>query len=189
MKRVYIVHGWGGTPTYTWLPWLKQELEAKGYVVDALAMPDPDKPDISEWTEHLSHVVGMPDEETVFVGHSVGCQTILRYIETLADSTRIAGAVFVGGWFTVTGLESEEDKAIAKPWLETPIPYEQLKERIPKIVAILSDNDPYVPLEENIQIFKEKLNATIITLQGKGHIDDDAGVKELPEALQAVLDM
>jgi len=30
MKRVFIIHGWGGNPEEGWLPWLKKELEAKG---------------------------------------------------------------------------------------------------------------------------------------------------------------
>lgn len=30
-KRVFIVHGWDGKPSGAWLPWLKKELEAKGF--------------------------------------------------------------------------------------------------------------------------------------------------------------
>ena len=30
-KRVFIVHGWDGYPEEVWFPWLKKELEAKGF--------------------------------------------------------------------------------------------------------------------------------------------------------------
>ena len=34
MKRVYIIHGWEGYPEEGWFPWLKKELEDRGF--DAL---------------------------------------------------------------------------------------------------------------------------------------------------------
>ena len=33
MKRVFIIHGWGGYPEEGWLPWLKKELEKNGFKV------------------------------------------------------------------------------------------------------------------------------------------------------------
>ena len=39
-KRVVIIHGWGGYPDEGWRPWLKHELETKGFLVLVPAMPD-----------------------------------------------------------------------------------------------------------------------------------------------------
>ena len=97
MKRVFIVHGWGGRPDEAWFPWIKKELEDKGYKVFIPAMPETDEPKMELWIPFLSQLVGKPDLNTFFVGHSIGCQAIIRYLETLPEGVKIGGAVFVAG--------------------------------------------------------------------------------------------
>ena len=95
MKRVFIVHGWGGRGNEAWIPWLKKESEKNGFEVHALSMPNPDNPTIENWVGYLSKNVHQPDAETYFVGRSIGCQTTLRYLETI--NVVVGGAVFVAG--------------------------------------------------------------------------------------------
>lgn len=180
-KRVFIIHGWDGHPEEGWFPWLKQELEQKKFSVVMPAMPDAAEPDIEAWTSYLSRVVGNADENTFFVGHSIGCQAILRYLERLPTDIRIGGVVFIAGWFTLTNVDSAEEKEIAKPWLETPIDFEKVKQHTEKFVAIFSDNDPYVPLD-NKDVFEEKLGAKIIVEHDKNHFSGSTGTTELPIA-------
>lgn len=182
-KRVYIIHGWDGHPKDCWLPWLKNKLGNKGFEVYIPVMPNTEEPKIDEWVGHLLSLVPDPDENTYFVGHSIGCQAILRYLEKL-DNKKIGGAVFVAGWLTLTNLETKEERKIADPWLKTPIDFEKVKNNINKVIAIFSDNDPFVPLEENKKIFSEKLNAEIIIENDKGHFTGEDGIFELPIVLQ-----
>lgn len=186
-KRAFIVHGWSGNPQEGWFPWLKEELEKKGFDVSIPAMPHPDEPVIADWVSHLASEVGLPDSDTYFIGHSVGCQTILRYLETL--DTIVGGTVCVAGWFTLSDLETDEEKIIGKPWLQTPIDFEKVKQVCPRITALFSDDDEVVPLQANRPAFQEKLGANIVVETGKGHFSGSDGVTELPSALQAVLDM
>lgn len=48
MKKVYIVHGWDGSPEEPMLQWLKVNLEEKGYVVEVPKMPVFDQKDLFE---------------------------------------------------------------------------------------------------------------------------------------------
>src|SRR3989344_2952524 len=96
-KRVFVIHGWGGGPEEGWFPLLKNELQGHGLEVIVPAMPNTDNPKIEEWVSSLAKMVGQPDENTFFVGHSIGCQAILRYIESI--NKKVGGAVFVAGWF------------------------------------------------------------------------------------------
>ncbi len=186
MKRVFIIHGWGGHPGEGWFPWLKQELETLNYKVRILKMPNTHHPTIKEWVVYLQQQVKEPNQDTYFVGHSIGCQTILRYLEQNKQS--VGGAVFVGGWFTLTGLETEEEKSITKSWLETPIDLAKIKQKAKHFVAIFSDNDPFVPLD-NQELFKKKLGAKILVEKGKGHMNDESNTKQLPSVLEALLGM
>ena len=119
MKRVILVHRWSGGPSDDWRPWLQDELGQRGYNVLSPEMPDMDTPVIEKWVGKLREVVGVPDADTYFVGHSIGCQAILRYLETI--DTPVGGALFVAGWFDLKNLEDDETEKIAKPWIETPI--------------------------------------------------------------------
>ena|SRR3989344_4684877 len=188
IRRVFLIHGWEGSPNNHWFPWLSRELGEYGFSVFAPAMPNTACPKVSEWVEHLQRVVVNPDKDTYFVGHSIGCQAILRFLEKLPASQKVGGVVFIGGWFTLMNLETQEEKDIAKPWLETQIDFEKVKRHTKKFIAIFSDNDEVVPLE-NKELFEERLGASTVVEHQKGHFYKSDGVTELPSALSAVLEL
>lgn len=184
MKRVIIVHGWDGYPEEGWFPWLKNKLEEKGFAVEIPQLPEADNPRIFNWVPALANAVGTPNSQTFFVGHSMGCQTIARYLETLADDVKVGGAVFVAGFFKrLTGLEDDpEVQETNKHWLKTPINFKKVESHLIKSVAIFSDNDPWVPLD-NQNDFKEKLGSKIIIEHEMGHFSaSDYFKKKITEA-------
>lgn len=189
-KRVFIVHGWDGYPEEGWFPWLKKELEIKGFVVFVPQLPQPGEPRINNWVPKLREVVGIPDEQTYFVGHSMGCQTIARYLESLPEDKKVGGTVFVSGFFkSLTNLEDEEDvRSVANEWLTTPLNLEKVKNHLPKSVAIFSDDDPYVPME-NKEDFINKLGSKIIVEHSEGHFSGSTGIVELPIVLDSLLEI
>jgi hypothetical protein len=150
-------------------------------------MPDTDEPEINAWVSFLGEKVSKPDSETFFVGHSIGCLTILKYLESLPPDAKVGGAVFVAGWFHLTNLEVDAEDT-AKPWLETKIDFAKVKNHTKNFVAIFSDNDHWVPVEEG-KIFKEKLGAKVIVKNKMGHFRVKDGVGKLPEALNELLMM
>jgi len=178
-----IVHRWAGGSNDDWRPWLKTELEKLGFEVLVPEMPGSEAPEIQKWVGKLKEVIGTPDADTFFVGHSIGCQTILRYLETI--DTKVAGAVFVSGWFDLLNLEDKKTKKIAKPWIETPIDLSKVKKVLPKSTLIISDNDPYGAFEYNKKKFSE-LYSKIVILHNAGHITEDDGFTELPEVLKEI---
>lgn len=188
MERVFIVHGWDGRPDEGCFPWLKTELEKKGFLVYAPAMPEPLHPKIDTWVTFLKEQVGTPDEYTFFVGHSIGCQTILRFFEILPTNTQVGGAVLLAPWIHLTdeAYETEEDSEIAKPWIQTQLLWDKIKSHSNKFIAIFSDNDPLVPLTDS-KIFEEKLGTQTIVEHNKEHFSGSSGIKELPSLLDAVL--
>lgn len=186
MPRIILVHRWSGGPSDDWRPWLKQELTARGHEVFAPTMPDTDAPEIGKWVRHLAEVVGTSDEgnaQTYFVGHSIGCQAILRYLQTIG--TPVGGAVFVAGWFDLKNMEDAETQAIAKPWIETPIDGAKIRRVLPKSVLLISDNDPYDAYEENVRRFSGEIGSRVVTLPGAGHFTEE----KVPEILEEVVKM
>jgi predicted alpha/beta hydrolase family esterase len=187
-KRIFIVHGWGGSPNEPIHQWLKKELSTFSEVeVISLAMPETDNPVIERWVEYLSRSVGICNEHTFFFGHSIGCQTIMRYFETLPTTQRAGGAIFLSGWFNLDNMESEEEKKIAKPWIETPLDFVKIKRVCNKIEVIISDDEPYGYVQENAHIFRKELNAQVTIEHGKGHFTQSDGILEIPEVLSRLV--
>lgn len=179
VKRVFIIHGWGGSPQRDWTPWAKNVLEERGFEVFVPKMPDTDNPIIGKWVTYLDKAVGEIDNDTIFIGHSIGCQTILRYLETLPGGKKCKKVILIAPWMTLINLK-EDEKPIAKLWEETPIDFEKVKIRAGKFIAVFSDDDPVVPYKENAKVFKQKLGAEIITKRKMGHFSQDEGFKEIP---------
>ncbi|KKT29590.1 hypothetical protein A3G55_03115 [Candidatus Giovannonibacteria bacterium RIFCSPLOWO2_12_FULL_44_25] len=188
MKRVFIVHGWDGYPEEGWFPWLKKELESKNFKVFVPQLPDSANPRIEKWVPALAGTVGVADEQTCFVGHSIGCQTIARYLETLSEGQKVGGAVFVAGFFERVNLEEDFNvQETSRLWLKAPLDFSKVKSHLPKSIAIFSDNDPYVPLD-NQNDFREKLGSEIIVEKSKGHFSGPSdGITKLPVVLESVL--
>ena len=170
-NRVIIVHGWGGSPETDFLPWAREELQKKGYEVITPVMPEKDYPKIEKWIPYLAKVIGEVRETDNLIGHSIGCQTILRYLSKLPEDKKVDRVIFVAGFTSLMGLEPEDIK-IRDVWLNTPLDFGKVKAHVNKFIAIFSDNDPYVSLEENRKIFEEKLGAEILIEHHKGHFND-----------------
>jgi len=186
-NKAFIIHGWDGTPQSGWLPWMKRELEARGWEVVVPQLPHPEEPRIQNWIPALTELAGEPNEQTYFIGHSMGCQTIARYLENLPVDLQVGGAVFVAGFFTsLTVDEDPFSQSIVDEWLKTSLNLEKVQSHLKKSIAIFSDNDPYVPLE-NKEAFANLLQSEIIVEHNKDHYSGSTGTFDLPVALEALL--
>lgn len=176
-KRMFIIHRWDGAPSKDWLTWAKEEFEKKGFKVIVPKMPNSQEPKIGEWVSFLTKLVGEVDENTFFIGHSIGCQTIMRYLETVYPK-KVGGIIFVAPWFNLTNLEDEESEVIARPWIQKPIDLEKVKNVTDNITVFMSDNDPFVPLSDK-EIFEGKLGAKVIVGNNMGHYTEGDGIRKL----------
>ncbi|MDD5749364.1 MAG: alpha/beta hydrolase [Patescibacteria group bacterium] len=188
-KRVFIVHGWDGHPNTGWFPWLKKELEIIGFDVFIPQLPHTAEPRINNWVPKLKEVVGEADEQTYFIGHSMGCQAIARYLEKLPERVKVGGAVFVAGFFkSLSNLEDEDIvRSVAKEWLEAPLDFSKVKNCLKRSVAIFSDDDHFVPLENKEEFIN--LGSKIIIEHKQGHFNESLGFKKLPIALDSLIEI
>ena len=191
-NKVFIIHGWDGYPEEGWFPWLKTSLEKAGSAVFIPAMPDTEKPTIDAWVNFLAMAVGQPDLNTFFVGHSIGCQAILRYLAGLPAGVKVGGAILVAPWMKLDQAtieeEGEEAVAIARPWIETPIDFSKVNTHLNAVTVIFSDNDPFVPLDQ-AEFFRLELKAKVIIEKNKGHFSGSDNVKVLPSALKELAEL
>ncbi len=183
MKKVVIVHCWDGYPEYCWYPKVKSQLEEKGFEVVVPAFPETEAPNLEKWLPVLREAAGDSVEEVFLVGHSVGCITIMRYLESLPEGKKVGGAVLVAGFTENLGFEE------LKNFFTTDINFGKIKESSKGFVAIHSDDDPYVPIKYG-DILKEKLGTELIVKHNfkhfSGPVDNVESCTDLPDAVEAV---
>jgi predicted alpha/beta hydrolase family esterase len=146
MKRVILIHGWQGCPGNHWKGWLKKKLEIQGITVIEPEMPNSsNRP--AEWVNKLEEVIGTPDDETILIGHSLGCPTVIGYLMQLTGKEKIAGAILVAGFSSKL-----EAHGILHLWDFDPQEVKKAKKHCGNFISIVSDNDASVPLEKSKEL-------------------------------------
>lgn len=135
MKNAIILHGRGSSPNDYWFPYVKKELEKRGYSVWTPKLPNADRADLMT---QLPYVLknGTFNEETILVGHSSGASLILAILDELKKP--IKQAVLVAG-FLLRG-KPRPDCAVKN---EDEYNWKKMKKNVKHIVFINAANDPW----------------------------------------------
>ncbi len=170
-RSLLIVPRWAGKPDSDFYPWLEAQLrESPGAFssVRTLDMPEPSVPTLEAWGGALAQAAGSaPAPATVLMGHSVGCQTVLRYLATLPPGQVIEGALLVAGWWDV---DKPWDTLL--PWIQTPVDLERVRAAARRFVVLLSDNDPFTSDHAgNRRLWEERLGAQVVLVPGARHFN------------------
>jgi len=154
-----------------WFRWLGDQLGGIGYEVAVLQMPNAQDPVPDEWVGALDKAIGLPDKQTLLIGHSLGAHAILRYLESM-KSGQVGAAILVAPWPNLNKIKDSSYSRVAKRWMAKEPGWRSIRNHVDRVVAVFSDSDPFV-LQANSREFEMMLGAKIILLAGKGHIVDE----------------
>lgn len=174
-----LIHGWKGWPGNAWFPWLRRELESRGWTTEALQLPHPKIPKRMDWMKVIEVSITRPD--TVLIGHSLGSLAILWTLEK-HEGAPIAGAVLVSGFgrdFHVPGLHT---------WFPREVDFEKVLPKSKAWRVIHARADYVVPFREG-QWLSTKLGVPIVTTKRLGHLTDEEKAFDVPEILDVVLSL
>lgn len=178
--KIVFIHGnetehWG----YFWAPWLKLELEKKGYEVIFETMPDGIKARKDMWYPHMKDVLNI-DENTIIIGHSSGATAAMYY----AQRHHILASVLISPCYTDLGEELEKQSG----WYDEAWDWKKIKENQQKIALLYSMDDDVIPAQEFLDI-KEFLEPDLVyECQDRGHFISKDEFPEALEALQRILE-
>lgn len=113
--RILIIAGMGCSPVRrcNWYEWLEKELLKKVFNVILEQMPDPYAARESYWVPFIRETLKV-DKDTILIGHSSGCQAIMRLIE----KDKVHGVILVSACHTDLGMEIERaSEYYNRPWL------------------------------------------------------------------------
>lgn len=179
-----LVHGLKGWPDNGWFPWLRKELEARGFTTESLKLPNPLLPDRAAWVRMVRDSIKGPD--TVLIGHSLGCAAILLALQEY-DGPPVARVVCVSGlgrpYLTGTIMKKMKEWT---GWFTSEIDFDAVRPKAKTWTVIHSPDDYIVPFSEG-EWLAGQLGVPVIIPKAKGHLIHEERCFELPEALQAVL--
>lgn len=158
--RAVIFHGTGGSPESYWIPYIKKNLEQRGYEVIVPQLPNTDNPNLKDSLEVALQL--HYDENTVLIGHSSGAALILSVLEHI--ETKVKQAILVAGFFRP--LNPPEPELM----VQNEYDWEKIKSHSEKFFFINSDNDPWGCTDQIGKEMQEKLGGELIVLRGEGHM-------------------
>ena len=182
IDRILLVPRWSGTAESDCYPWLARDLAARapGVRLEVVPLrPEPDRPEIEPCLEVCLPALAGPElARTLLVGHSVGCQVLMRALARIDEGERAPALLCIAGWWTV-----DRPWDSLRPWIETPFDHRRAAARCARTVVLLSDDDPYTrDAEETRRRFVVEMGAEVQILPGRRHFNE----REEPAVLDAV---
>ena len=183
MQKVVIIHGTKGSPDINWFPWLARELTSYGMQVTVPRMPTPEGQTLNNWLDAFENQVGVVDNESMLIGHSAGALFLLRFLER--HSTAVGVTILVSGFTGTLGIP--EYDALNSSFVKGNYDWDKIRRNAGKILCLSGDDDPYVPLQQGLDIAAH-LNSNPIIVSGGGHLNGESGFHSFPLLLQKISD-
>jgi predicted alpha/beta hydrolase family esterase len=156
-----------------WIPWVREQLNAKGIPTLTPLMPSPWAPVYAAFKrEFEKHPV---TQNTILMGHSCGCAFLVRWLGE--SKQRIETLVLVAPWKI-----PREGDPVRKAFYDWPIDV-TIRERVRRIVMFTSDSEADAG-KQSLAMYHAALGGRIVDLPGRGHyVDSGAGTQAFPELL------
>ncbi len=151
MKNVFIFHGTYGAPDENWFPWLKVEMEKLGYEVIIPVFPTPEGQSLEAWQNVFVRFRDQINQESIFVGHSLGVAFMLEVLEEL--DYPIKAVYSVAGF--VSTLGNPDFDQLNSTFVNRDFDWDKIKHHGKQFFVLQGENDPYVSLFHANEMAKE----------------------------------
>lgn len=183
MTKIFLIHGSYGNSQENWFPWLKAELEKLRHTVIVPKFPTPENQSLESWNKIFEKHLHLIDENTIFVGHSLGPAFILSLLEKFSLAKSIKACFFVSGFIEL--LDNPTFDNVNKTFVNQEFNWAQIKRNCKKFQVYHSDNDPYVPLSCGDKLAK-LLGVKLIVIPNAGHFNAKAGYTKFERLLEEI---
>lgn len=184
MKRAVILHAFEQTSKSHWYPWLKGQLEERGYEVWAPDMPNNAHPNARETTNFLLANKNWNFKGSLIIGHSWGAVQIMHLLQNLLDDQKVKSAVLVSAYTSDIVDKFEWARPLSGLFME-PFEFNKIKTAANKIVFVHGDDDPYCDPKQ-ARWLAEQLNSEYISIKGGKHFStsSDPAYTEFPKLIE-----
>ncbi len=147
-----LLHGYTADPNEDFHPWLKKELESKGYRVSAPELPNTNNPKVVDQVKYVLDNCEF-NEDTVLLGHSLGGAVALKVVESLDKP--IKKLILAAGF-----VEVVENKPYSEAF-DWKFDFNKIKNNAKEIILLRDEGDTEIP-KTQAEIMSKKLGGRII---------------------------
>jgi predicted alpha/beta hydrolase family esterase len=182
LKRAVILHGTSATPNSNWFPWLKKQLEDRGYEVYVPQLPGADQPNAEKYTQFLLNS-DWDFKDSLLIGHSSGAVEILHLLQHLPEGVKARAAVLVGAFSK--RLAEEPNWQQLKNLFDEPFDFNKIKNKATKFLFVHGDNDPWCDPKQAQNLAKQ-VDGEYIEVHGGQHFSTalDPNYTEFPKLVE-----
>ena len=182
--KAFLFHCWGGDGRSCWSGYLQDELRKEKTEVISPDFPDTNEPKLKKWLASVRENVSRfePGDGWMLVGHSLGCPTILRLLESFGPDERVDAVILVAAFANDLGIPQIKD------FVDKGFDWKRIRSKAKRFMIINSDNDPYIPLAEGERLAK-LLGAELMIEHGAGHINEGSGFTKYERLLRVIKEM
>lgn len=180
MKRAVILHAMEQNSQGHWYPWLKLQLETRGYQVWTPNLPNPDFPNTQQTTEFLLANKDWDFSDNIIIGHSSGAVEVLYLLQSLPKNIKVKEAVIISSFDRpVPGMEGQHKDVFTEP-----LDFEEIKASANRFTFIHGADDPWCPVE-GARNLVEATGGELILVENGGHFSTslDSKYTEFPELI------
>ena len=141
-------------------------------------MPTPHAPVEKEWLDFLEANITNLDDKSIFIGHSLGCVAILRFLEDKNTDT-------IESLFLISGFVEDSPIPELSEFVKEKIDYAKFIEGIKYRVVISAEDDDIVPYLYS-EVLAKKLNAQFKLLKTGKHFIDRDGFTSFPYLINLI---
>jgi predicted alpha/beta hydrolase family esterase len=171
-RRLFLVPRWGGSARGDFYVQLEEVAKSAGFQLVALVPPKGlNPPDLQDTFSFLEKELLDVTDTDVLMGHSVGCQLLLRFFSRPETVVRARPRlVCVAGWIAV-----DKSWGTLGPFLKDDADWHLVKRHVRGITLVISDNDRFTAdYRANIAAWEKRFGSSFVAsviVPGKDHFD------------------
>ena len=191
VNTVAIFHGYGGNKPNSWLTWLNKKLTDLGKQTIYPSFPFMGSSTIEDWREEFSRYSQNMKLPISIVGHSAG-STFAFYLVQNSDII-VEKMILVSPLNNLDGAEHDRpgdanQAPFIRNFVHQNFDFDIIKSKVKEFIFVLSDNDNKAPYQTTKKYFQKIFpDSRFITLHNSGHVNEKAGITELPLILEELL--
>lgn len=182
MKTAFIIHGFNGDTLYTFGPWLKKELEKRGYTVIMPEFPIRSEASYIGWASILNNYKKYFNKDTIIVCHSIGNPFIIKYLSQNKLMAKLY--ISVAGFCELFTVPDRDD--LNNAFIDFKVNTEGInycKSNITFRYSLYSDNDHVIPFNI-LENFIQQLSSKPVFISGVGHMGNRDNIHSLPQIVE-----
>ena len=181
MAQVIIVHGYTASPEENWFPWIQEKAQQENVSLKVLRLDPSTTPKLEVWDQQMREQIKGIDEDSIFIGHSLGTVAVLHYLSRELKQQKIQQLVLIAGFNGRLGRLDE-----VNPFIDAAeIDFDLLKQQVAERVVIYSEGDDRVEPEFSLEQ-ADSLDAIVVSAKHQGHFIDSEGCTDLPELWKVI---